>query len=97
MSLLPKDIKKIAHLARLAISDEDVHSLSQDLTRILNLVEEMSKADTKNIPPLAHPFDQTQPMRKDVVTETDQHILFQSIAPQTAAGLYIVPQVIDTE
>lgn len=97
MSLLPQDIKKIAHLARLAVSDDEMNTFSQDLSRILDLVEEMRKADTQNVPPLTHPLDQAQPMRDDTVTETDQHALFQRMAPQTMAGLYIVPQVIDTE
>ncbi len=97
MSLSPDDIRKIGHLARLAITDKEVQNLSQDLTRILDLVEQMGRVDTASIPPLAHPYDQAQPLRADVVTEPDERALFQRIAPQTQAGLYLVPQVIDSE
>jgi aspartyl-tRNA(Asn)/glutamyl-tRNA(Gln) amidotransferase subunit C len=44
---------------------------------------------------MAHPQDQIQRLREDVVTETDQRDHFQNIAPQTEAGLYLVPKVID--
>lgn len=97
MSLSPADIRKIGHLARLAITETEVQRLSQDLTRILDLVEQMAQANTADIPPLAHPYDQAQPMRADTVTEQDERALFQRIAPQTQAGLYLVPQVIDSE
>lgn len=97
MSLDPKTVKKIAHLARLAVKEEDIPSLSQDLSQILSLVEKMDKADTKTVSPLAHPYDECQPMRDDNITELNQRALFQSIAPETEAGLYIVPQVIESE
>lgn len=97
MKLGPADIKKIAHLARLAVSEEDIAPLCKDLTNILQLVEQMDKADTSHVQPLAHPYDITQPMRKDAITKPNERELLQSIAPDTRAGLYIVPQVIDSE
>ncbi len=97
MSLDSSDVKKIAHLASLAIAEEDIQPLSEDLSTILNLVEQMNQVDTSNVTPLAHPYDEQQPLRIDDVTEPNQRELFQSIAPDTQAGLYIVPQVIDSE
>ncbi len=97
MNLGPDDIKKIAHLARLALNEDDMAPLCKDLTNILHLVEEMNKADTSQIEPMAHPFDEKQPLRQDRVTEENQRQLFQSIAPEIENGLYIVPQVIDSE
>ena len=46
-------------------------------------------------PPLAHPLDAVQRLRADEVTETDQRERFQAHAPQTEAGLYLVPKVIE--
>jgi len=95
MSLDKTDIEKIAHLARLSIDENDIPDYTRDLSNIFNLVEELSGADTSDITPMAHPFDAHQRLRKDVVKETNQRELFQSIAPKTDAGVYLVPQVIE--
>ena len=97
MSLTREDVVKVAHLARLNIEEDQIDSLTKDLDNILSLVEKMNQTDTKNVSPLAHPLDEHQPLRPDQVTESDQRDLFQQIAPQTSAGLYIVPKVIESE
>ncbi len=97
MSLSSTDVKKIAHLARLTIADNQIEHLTKDLDNILDLVAELNNIDTKQIEPLSHPLDEKQPLREDEVTETNQRELFQQNAPQTYAGLYIVPQVIETD
>jgi aspartyl-tRNA(Asn)/glutamyl-tRNA(Gln) amidotransferase subunit C len=56
---------------------------------------QMGQQDTNGVSPMAHPLDQMQRLRPDAVTETDQRDAFQTIAPQTEAGLYLVPKVID--
>ncbi|QWF71462.1 Asp-tRNA(Asn)/Glu-tRNA(Gln) amidotransferase subunit GatC [Methylomonas paludis] len=95
MSLTADDVKKIAHLARLGIAADDIAQYADDLTGILNLMTQMGQLPTAGVLPMSHPLDQTQRLRDDVVSETDQHRHFQSIAPQTEAGLYLVPKVID--
>jgi len=95
MSLTPEDVQKIAHLARMAVTDDEVNAVASDLTNILNLVEQMDKVDTSNAIPMAHPLHMTQRLRADVVTETNQRDKFQSIAPSIEKGLYLVPKVIE--
>ncbi len=97
MSLTAGDVKKIAHLARLNMSEEDIAFYTPQLSTILKFVEEMNQADTSHIEPLAHPLDVSQRLRPDLVTETNQRDAFQAIAPQVEAGLYLVPKVIDGE
>ena len=75
------------------ISKDDVERA--DLDRILDLVEQMNEISTQGIEPLAHPQDMQLRLRADTVTESDQRALFQSIAPQTDQGHYLVPKVID--
>lgn len=89
------DIERIAHLARLQIADADVDDYVRNLSDILGFVEQMDDVDTSKVEPMAHPLDATQRLRQDVVTETDQREKFQAIAPQTEAGLYLVPKVIE--
>jgi aspartyl-tRNA(Asn)/glutamyl-tRNA(Gln) amidotransferase subunit C len=88
-------VEKIAHLARLSIDKTAVERYSHDLSRILELANALKAIDTTNIAPMSHPLDGVQHLREDGVTETDQHEAFQAIAPQTAEGLYLVPQVIE--
>jgi len=95
MSLTADDVKKIAYLARLGIAEQDVDNYVKDLSDVLGLMTQMGELDTKGVKPMAHPLDQMQRLREDVVTENDQRRHFQSIAPQTEAGLYLVPKVID--
>lgn len=95
MSLDRNDVQKIAHLARLAIRDQDIPQYAEELSRILELVEQMNQVDADQVAPMAHPLDAKQRLRPDVVTETNQRELFQANAPQVQAGLYLVPKVIE--
>ena len=95
MSLDKQDVQKIAHLARLALTDEDAIQYQASLSSVLALVEQMQSIDTDGIEPLCNPLEMTQRLRDDEVTQTNQRDAFLSIAPQTENGLYLVPQVID--
>ena len=95
MSLTYDEVKKIAHLARLNLSEKDISFYTPQLSRILDFVEQMNKIDTSQIEPLAHPLDISQRLRPDEVTEPNLREKYQVIAPQIEAGLYIVPKVID--
>jgi aspartyl-tRNA(Asn)/glutamyl-tRNA(Gln) amidotransferase subunit C len=88
-------VKKIAHLARLGIDESDIESYARDLSGMLDLMAQMSELNTDNVIPMAHPMDQVQRLRPDIVTEQDNREQFQSIAPQVEAGLYLVPKVIE--
>ena len=95
MGLNRDEVEKIAHLARLAVSEEQVASYVSDLSRILDLVAEMNTVDTADVTPMAHPLDAIQRLRTDEITESDQRALFQDGAPEVDGGLYIVPKVIE--
>jgi aspartyl-tRNA(Asn)/glutamyl-tRNA(Gln) amidotransferase subunit C len=95
MSLTTDDVKKVARLARLAMSEAEVQAAQAQLNGIFELIAEMQAVDTSGIAPMSHAQDVTQRLREDRVTETNQRELFQSIAPQVEAGLYLVPQVIE--
>ena len=89
------EVKKIAHLARVGIEEQHIGAYADDLNNVLTLMAQMSKVDTNGIKPMAHPMDQVQRLRADVVTEINQRENFQRIAPQTEDGLYLVPKVIE--
>ena len=95
MSLTADDVNRIAHLARLGIDKQDVESYARDLSGVLDMMTRMSELNTDNVEPMAHPMDQAQRLRPDVVTEQNNREKFQAIAPQVEAGLYLVPKVIE--
>jgi aspartyl-tRNA(Asn)/glutamyl-tRNA(Gln) amidotransferase subunit C len=95
MSLQRSDIEKIAHLARLAVTEEDIPRYVRELSNILQMVEQMNGVDTRTVVPMAHPMEASQRLRPDEINEADQREQFQSIAPQVEAGLYLVPKVIE--
>jgi aspartyl-tRNA(Asn)/glutamyl-tRNA(Gln) amidotransferase subunit C len=95
MSLSEDQVRRLARLARIAIRPEECEPVLERLNRVLALVDEMRKVDTAGVEAMAHPLDATQRLRPDVVTETDQRELYQSVAPAVEGGLYLVPKVIE--
>lgn len=95
MSLGPSQVREIAHLARLAIDGNDIPAYAENLSRILDFVDQLGSVATEDTAPLAHPLEMPQRLRADAVEEEDQRELFQSIAPATQDGLYLVPKVIE--
>ncbi len=96
MSLTREQIESIAHLARLALQPEELPVYQTSLSAILEFVGQLERADTGNVAPMAHPLPGlSQRLRTDVATESDRHELYQANAPQVAAGLYLVPKVIE--
>jgi len=95
MSLSLPEVKRVAWLARIEISDAEALAVQGHLNGIFKLIEQMQSVDTAGVEPMAHAQDVMQRLREDRVTETDQHALYQSIAPQVEGGLYLVPRVIE--
>jgi len=95
MSLELAEVKKIAHLAAIAVEPEELDAVGAKLSNILDLFAQLSQADTEGVEPMAHPLDQTQRLREDRVAEVNQRDKFQAIAPATENGLYLVPKVIE--
>ena len=95
MALERTEVEKIAHLARLGLSEADLPRTTETLNNILGLIDRMQAVDTTGIEPLAHPLETTQRLRADEVTERNQRDAYQAIAPVVENGLYLVPRVIE--
>ncbi len=104
MSLSTTDIKRLAHLARIEVSDSEAEVTLVKLKGILGLIEQMQAVDTTGVSPMSHSQDISQRLRNDMVTETNQRDLFQknapplgngSAEPAVENGLYLVPKVIE--
>lgn len=95
MSLTPDDVRRIARLARIEVSATEVESTRVQLNGILGFIEQLQAVDTSGVAPMSHAVDVVQRLRADRVSEIDRRAAFQAIAPDTEAGLYLVPQVIE--
>lgn len=95
MSLTDADVRRIAHLARLAVSDAEADAARGQLNGILEMVEALRAVDTTGIEPMAHAVEMSQPLRADAVTEADLRDKYQAAAPAVENGLYLVPKVIE--
>ena len=95
MPLTAADVRHIARLARLAISEQDIQVYAGNLSRILDFVAQLDKVDTSRVMPMAHPLEMVQRLRDDTLAESNKRDLYQQNAPQVEAGLYLVPKVIE--
>ena len=95
MSLSNDQVGHIARLARIALSDTELDATRAKLNGIFELIEQMQAVDTTGVEPMSHPQELATRLRPDLVTEADRRDAFQKVAPQTEAGLYLVPKVIE--
>ena len=95
MSLTLDDVRRLAHLARIEVTPDEVIDVHAKLQSIFVLIDELQAIDTDGVEPMAHAQDVTLPLRDDIVTETDRHELYQQVAPATEDGLYLVPRVVE--
>ncbi len=95
MSLTSEDVKQIAHLARLGVDETALDPLAEDLSTVLNLVEQLNAVDTTGVEPLAHPGNASLRLRADEVSEDNLRDELQAPAPELAQGYFLVPRVIE--
>lgn len=89
------DLVHLCRLAQLALNADELHAAQADLARIIEMVNQMQAMDTEGVAPLAHPLENAQRLRPDSVTEQVDRERFQTIAPATEGGLYLVPRVVE--
>ena len=95
MSLSKREVENVANLARLEITEGEMGRVVENLSSIIDFVDQLQAADTDDVMPMAHPLDMGQRPRSDEITESDQRKRYQVNAAEVEAGLYLVPQVIE--
>lgn len=95
MAFDKSEVEKIAHLARLQLSDSEADEVTVRIGDILRLIDQMQSVNTDAVEPLAHPLDVVQRLREDEITEEDQREELQTLAPNCRDGLYLVPKVLE--
>ena len=95
MDVTEEVVRNIAELVQLKVDDADLKQLTKGMLNILALADQMQTINTEGVEPVSNPLDASQKLRPDKVTEENQRELFQSLAPSTESGLYLVPRVVD--
>lgn len=95
MSLTDTDVRRIARLARIRVSDAEVAEVGAKLNGIFGLIEQLQAVDTEGVEPMSHARDVALRLREDVPTAPDRREAFQAVAPAAEAGYYLVPKVIE--
>jgi aspartyl-tRNA(Asn)/glutamyl-tRNA(Gln) amidotransferase subunit C len=95
MALDLDQVRRIAHLARIDVTDEEAQRTLDQLSDIFAMIETMRAVDTTGIEPMAHPLGGHQRLRDDAVTETDHRAANLANAPEQQDGLILVPKVIE--
>ena len=88
-------VSRVAELARIRVTEDEIPELTQRLGNILAMVDTLQAADTRDIAPLSNPLDATQRLRADAVTEPNQRSALLALAPASDQGLFLVPRVIE--
>ena len=88
-------IKKLTHLSKLTIPDNDIEELKTNLKNILNLISDIDAAPTEGMAPMAHPLDFSQPLRDDKSDDAINRTENQNDSSKVKDGYYIVPKIID--
>jgi aspartyl-tRNA(Asn)/glutamyl-tRNA(Gln) amidotransferase subunit C len=95
MALTLDDVKRIALLSRLSVTDEEAGQVLEQLGGLFTLIEQMRSVDTAGIEPMSHPLGGVQRLREDVVTERDDRAANMRNAPAQQDGLFLVPKVLE--
>ena len=95
MELTPEDVRRLALLSRIAVSDQEVDSTLAKLNQVFGLIEKMQATDTTGLEPMTNPQPDPARLRDDRATEPDRRDDYQAVAPSVSDGLYLVPKVIE--
>jgi aspartyl-tRNA(Asn)/glutamyl-tRNA(Gln) amidotransferase subunit C len=97
MAITRADVEHVARLARLALSDDEIGELQEQLARILEHAERVTSLDTEGVPPTSHAIPLSNVFREDTVADCLSQEEALANAPQAEAGQFRVPRIIEDE
>ena len=95
MSLSKEQVKHVAKLARLHMTDAELDKYAGQINNILKFIDQLTEIDTKNVEPLPSPVDMNLPLRKDAVTDGGKPQDVLANAPEQLEGFFVVPKVVE--
>lgn len=96
MSTIDKETaRRAAHLARIAVPEDELETLANELSGILGFMEQLSEVDVEGVEPMTSVTPMDLPRRADVVTDGDMPEKILANAPDTREGFFAVPKVVE--
>lgn len=95
MSVDTATVKRVAHLARIAVSDEEAETLRDPLNEILGFVEQLNEVDIANVEPMTSVRPMDMKKRRDEITEGYRAADVLANAPESEDGFFVVPRVVE--
>jgi aspartyl-tRNA(Asn)/glutamyl-tRNA(Gln) amidotransferase subunit C len=95
MSVDLQTVKRVAHLARIAVSEEDAERMTGELNAILGFVEQLNEVDVSGVEPMTSVTPMEMKKRKDVVTDGNKASDIVVNAPATEENFFLVPKVVE--
>ena len=95
MPIDTETVRRVAHLSRIAVEEEDLPPLVDELNRILDWVEQLREVDVEGIEPMTTATPMALKRRDDEVTAGDQRDRILRNAPDTREGFFTVPKVVE--
>lgn len=95
MSVDKETVRKVARLARIAMPEEKLEPMAQELSGILDWIEQLNEVDIEDVEAMTTPVKMALPMREDKVTDGDIRDKVLANAPKTEDGFFVVPKVVE--
>ncbi|MBC2885425.1 Asp-tRNA(Asn)/Glu-tRNA(Gln) amidotransferase subunit GatC [Ochrobactrum sp. CM-21-5] len=95
MSVDISTVKRVAHLARIAVSEDDAERMTGELNAILGFVEQLNEVDVDGVEPMTSVTPMEMRMRDDKVTDGDISAAIVANAPVTEENFFVVPKVVE--
>ena len=95
MSVDAATVKRIAHLARIAVTEEDVPHLQGELNAILDFVAQLDEVDVDGVEPMTSVTPMAMKKRHDVVNDGEMADVIVANAPETQDHFFLVPKVVE--
>lgn len=95
MSVTKDDVRKVANLARIALPEDRVEPMTDELNGILKWIEQLDEVDVEGVEPMTSVVETALPMRKDVITDGNIQAKVLANAPRSEDGFFVVPKVVE--
>lgn len=95
MSVTRDDVRKVANLARIALPEDRVEPMTDELNGILKWIEQLDEVDVEGVEPMTSVVETALPMRKDVITDGNIQAQVLANAPRSEDGFFVVPKVVE--
>ena len=95
MSVSKDDVRKVARLARIAVSEDRLEPLAGELNGILAWIDQLNEVDVEGVEPMTSVVETVLPLRADIVTDGDRQAEVLANAPRTEDGFFVVPKSVE--